>query len=52
MANQKEKCQPESWAIEFVSMVLSKGFQVRHFINTWNFLRNRMLMRSAPTGNA
>jgi hypothetical protein len=33
MANQKEKCQPESWAIEFVSMVLSKEFQVRHFTN-------------------
>jgi hypothetical protein len=33
MANQKEKFQPESWAIEFLSTVLSKGFQVRHFIN-------------------
>jgi hypothetical protein len=34
MANQKEKLQPESWAIEFVSTVLFKGFQVRHFTNT------------------
>jgi hypothetical protein len=33
MANQKEKFQPESWAIEFVSTVLSKGFQVRRFTN-------------------
>ncbi len=33
MANQKEKPQPESWAIEFVFTLLSKGFQVRHFTN-------------------
>jgi len=33
MANQNEKPQPDSWAIEFVSTVLSKGFQVRHFKN-------------------
>jgi hypothetical protein len=34
MANQKEKSQPESWTIEFVPMVPSKGFQVRHFTKT------------------
>jgi hypothetical protein len=27
MANQKEKLQPESWAIEFVSTVLFKDFK-------------------------
>jgi hypothetical protein len=30
-ANQKEKSQAGSWAIEFVCMILSKGFQDRHF---------------------
>jgi hypothetical protein len=34
MANQKEKSQPESWAIEFVSMLLSKAFEDRHFTKT------------------
>jgi hypothetical protein len=39
-ANQKEKFQPESWAIGFVFMMLSKAFEGRHFTNTWDFLRN------------
>src|SRR5262249_32190338 len=31
-ANQKEKFQPEFWAIGFVFMVFSKEFEPRHFI--------------------
>jgi hypothetical protein len=34
MANQKEKSQPESWAIRFVFMTLSKALEDRHFTNT------------------
>jgi len=33
-ANQKEKSQPESWAIGFVFMELSKAFEDRHFTKT------------------
>ena len=33
-AKQKEKFQPESWAIGFAFMLLSKGFEDRHFTNT------------------
>src|SRR5262245_61588035 len=32
-ANQKEKFQPESWAIGVVFMILSKDFKDRHFTN-------------------
>jgi hypothetical protein len=31
MANQKERFQPESWAIAFVSMLFSQAFEDRHF---------------------
>ena len=31
MANQKETCQPESWAIAFVFMLFSQAFEDRHF---------------------
>jgi hypothetical protein len=34
IANQKEKFQPESWAIGFVFMLVSKDFEDRHFTNT------------------
>jgi hypothetical protein len=34
MAKQKEKFQPESWAIGFVSMLLSKESEAQHFTNT------------------
>jgi len=30
-ANQKETFHPESWAIEFVFMLLSQAFEDRHF---------------------
>src|SRR6478672_9192324 len=30
-ANQKETCQPESWAIAFVFMPFSQAFEYRHF---------------------
>jgi hypothetical protein len=33
-ANQKETFQPESSAIGFVLMILSKEFEGRHFTNT------------------
>jgi hypothetical protein len=33
-ANQNEKFQPESWAIGFVFMLLSKEFEDRHFTKT------------------
>jgi hypothetical protein len=33
MANQKENPRPEILTTEFVSTLLSKGFQVRHFTN-------------------
>jgi hypothetical protein len=33
-ANQKEKFQPDSSAIGFVFMILSKEFEGRHFTNT------------------
>jgi hypothetical protein len=33
-ANQKEKFQPESLAIGFVFMLLSKEFEDRHFTKT------------------
>jgi hypothetical protein len=31
MANQKETCQPESWAIAFVFMLFSQAFKDRYF---------------------
>jgi hypothetical protein len=33
-AKQKEKSQPECWAIGFVFIVLSKAFEDQHFTNT------------------
>jgi len=52
MANQKENFQLGSWAIEFVSTMLSKEFQVRHFTKSVKFLRNRMLMQTGVTQKA
>ena len=52
IANQKEKFRLKSWAIEFVSTMLSKEFQVRHFTKSVKFLRNRMLMQTEVTQKA
>jgi hypothetical protein len=46
-ANQKEKSQPEPWAIEFVFTLFSQAFEDRHFTEAGNLSLIQFLRDSA-----